>query len=241
MSTEILNKIKDSFIKASPEIRGVILSDDLNNVAKELGEKYKIGINLYVDLKNITILALLGEIKMEDLANEIKTKIEVDDKTADEIIKYLDQTIFEKARISVGTSEAKPETKPVVIKEIKIVNDPIKAKLREQLMNHPLPKNENTGKKTTGDGNREHLLEKLKTLSEIPSDENIASRLEKIREQIKTINSETKKTDSPELKEEAVVMLEKESGSAVENKIKTAPYSKPPISYNIDPYREVTE
>lgn len=237
METETLNKIKELFGKASPEIKEVILSDDLNITAKEIGEKYKIGINLYVDLKNIIILALLGEIKMENLTNEIKTKISVDDKTTDEIIKYLDQTIFEKARLSIGTSEAKP----VEVKQIKIESDPIKAKLREQLMNHPLPKNENLEKKGGGGGNREQLLEKLKTLAEIPSNEVIADRLEKIKEQIKTINLETKKIDGPELKEETVFVLEKESGEVAENKVRTAPYSKPPISYNIDPYREVAE
>lgn len=235
---DIINKIKELFKSASPEIRGIILGDSITNTVKEIGEKYKIDISHYVDLKNIIILTLLGEITGENILQELKEMLFIDDNIAKEIAKDLDETIFDKVRLEIGTKEKKT----LEIKEIKLVNDPIKEKLREQLMNRPLSGNTSNKSENTNSGNRNELLEKLKILQDIPNNEVIIDRLEKIKEQIKlTKEPESSDLDSQPLNENMVANIKEEEGKVKENIPKTATYSKPPVKYNIDPYRETTE
>jgi hypothetical protein len=244
MNQETVNKIKELFKTAPNEIKEVILSDELNNAANNISENYKININLITDLKNIIILSLLGEITPENLALELKNKLFIGDEEVEQIIKYLDQSIFEKARLSIGTSQKKEtvtEKKQTEIKEIKLSYDPVKEKLREQLMSHPLPKSNISKNEEIGEGSRDKLLEKLKVLEEIPNNEAVLNRLDAINKQIEEIKNKEAEEIGVEINETKAEEIKEEGETIVENKPKTAPYSKPPVSYNIDPYREAVD
>ena len=81
------------------------------------------------------------------------------------------------------------------------------------------------------------MLEQLQLLDSIPNDEEIGTRLEHIKEQLAALNTE----ESPELENRVALqefMFGEKGATQVEAAEKSATYSKAPVKYNVDPYRE---
>ena len=90
-------------------------------------------------------------------------------------------------------------------------------------------------------GSRSQLLEQLQVLETIPNDDEVEERLNKIKEQIASIDS---KGDERALDSNIALqefMFGEEGNTVAKASTKSATYSTAPTKYNVDPYREIGE
>lgn len=244
MDSNLQSKIQELFLKASPGVQELLLSDEVNKASAVLGKLYALPISKYLPLKNTITLLLLGAIEPSEAVSSLKDALELDQDTAYKLAVDLDKTILQKARVSLMGEEMGE------VKVLKVGDDPEakKEELRKVILDTtkresaiaktPVSPGEKRTKKIIVQGSRSQLVEQLNILGSIPDDDEIKSRLEHIRSQIKTpIEEEPPKPMSKEL----VNALSGGGQTLVAAQAKVATYSRAPTSYNIDPYREVAE
>ena len=241
-------KILEAFDNAPQVIKDLILNKEEEASAVWLGEKYKLHIDSLVHLKDLIVLILLGQISTEEVFTVMTKELKIDDITAYSIAEDLDKTIFQKARIAVlGKELAKPKDE---VKTIKLGEngDSNKENLREQITN--INKRDPTanratfgkfddGKKLIVNGSRDQLMEQLEILGTIPTDDFVEGRLKDIKEKIGSINKKIE--EQSEITDTAKEFFDEVGNMVVEPTPRVAPYSKAPIHYNVDPYRELSE
>lgn len=244
MDSTIQAKIQEFFQKASPEVQELLLGDEVNKAAAILGKLYALPVSKYVPLKNIITFLLLGITEPKDAVEEIKENLEVDEETAVKIAQDMDKSILQKARIAL-MGEDVGEVK--VLKVAGKDEEETKAELRKVILDttkresaiekSPVSPGEKRPKKILVKGSHSELIEQLNLLGSIPDDEEIKTRLENIKSQIKTVVEE-EEPPRP-VPKELENMLSGGGKKIVAPQARPATYSVAPTSYNIDPYREV--
>lgn len=242
----INNQIKQAFNDSPKEVQGIILGNELNDLALSLSEKYKIHTDLIVHFKDIVILLLVGIMKPEEAFSSLKEHLALDDETTTGLLQDLDQNVFQKVRLSLlGKKTSKDEIKIITLGNKDVAQ---KEDLREQIANttRRMPVQTKTplddftnAKKSIINGTRTQLLEQIEILEAIPSDEAVEERLNNIKEKLTSINE--KMEEGRKVKDEAKEFFAELGDKIADNTPKVASYSKAPTKYNIDPYRELAE
>lgn len=232
--------------KAPAYIQELISGAEVNNATTILGKLYKLPVSLFVPLENIISFILIGALKPEDTVRAIIDLLKLPEEEALRLAQDMEKTILEKARITIlGKSP-----KDMVTLTFKEGRSP--QELREEILDTtnriqvPPPSAEvkaiqSVAKPATAiPGTRSQLLEQLKVLDDIPNDEEINERLQKIQEQIKGFQTEdTRSLESPIALQE--FMPKNGEDVVITPEERAASYSKAPTKYNVDPYREVPE
>lgn len=243
MDSALQAKIQEFFQRATPEIQGLLVGDEVNKAAAVLGKLYSLPVSKYVPLKNIITFLLLGITEPKDAVSEIEKDLGVDEETATKIAKDMDKTILQKARVAL-MGEDVGEVKVLKVGKDEEAN---KEELRKVILDttkresalekSPVKEGERRQKKIIVKGSHSELVEQLNLLGSIPDDDEIKSRLENIRSQIKTVVEEEEKPMP--VPKELENMLSGGGKKVVAPQARPATYSVAPTSYNIDPYREV--
>ncbi len=240
------NQLKTLYENASPEVQAYFLTDELNNAVALFGKIYKLPIDLYLTLQNTITLILLGAIQPEDVVSSLQKNCKMTAEDAYSLAKDLDQTIFQKVRLSVLKKDAS-EVKKLILED----ENATKEELRKEILDttkRPVEKpdeqvdpSQKIQQVNLQPGSRSQLLEQLQVLETIPNDDEVAERLNKIKEQISSIDG---KKDSRSLDSNIALqefMFGEKGEDVAKAQTKSATYSTAPTKYNVDPYRETGE
>ncbi len=249
MDTTTNDQLKNLYANVNKDVQAYLMTDELDNAVAIFGKSYQLQISSYLMLKNTITLILLGAIEPKDAVDALQKNCGMSASDAYSLAKDLDQTIFQKVRLSILGKDNSD------VKKIKLEDDSAsKEELRKEILDttkRPAEAPKDTPgkqgyvtiqKAILQPGSRSELLEQLQVLDEIPNDEEINDRLSKIKEQIASIDqkgNDTRKLDSNIALQE--FMFGDKGEVVADAATKTATYSKAPTEYNVDPYREVTE
>ena len=236
-------QLKALYQNANKDVQAYLMTDELDGAVNVFGKVYKLPIGVYLALKNTITLTLLGAIKPDQVVGALQKSCNMSSADAYSLAKDLDETVFQKVRLSILGKEGadikklqledENATKEELRKEIL---DTTKRPVEPTVLKESVP---SIQKATLQPGSRSQLLEQLQVLETIPNDEEVEDRLNKIRSQISSIDS---KNNSRAL-DSNIALQEFMFGDKGENvadaKSKPATYSKAPTEYNVDPYREV--
>lgn len=100
-STYLTGNPEELFEQAPPEIKELIVGEQVTNATAILGKSYKIPVSSYVAFENIISYILIGAIEPENAVKAIMDVLKFDQDTAVKLATDLDKTILEKARISI--------------------------------------------------------------------------------------------------------------------------------------------
>ncbi|MEN9337959.1 MAG: hypothetical protein RIQ41_273 [Candidatus Parcubacteria bacterium] len=237
----IAENVDELFESSPPDIKALLQSKEVDEATALLGKIYKLPINRFVRLENIISFILIGALKPEDV---VRASMELLDLTEEEALRLagdMEKSILEKARIKIlgkGTEDmvtlsfkegrSSQDLRGEILDTTK--RDSVFAKGDEQ---------ERAASKVVAEpGSRSQLLEQLRILDDIPNDDEIADRLQKIKQQITGI---TQQEDAREAAAVPEPLPRPEDVHVAEPDQKTATYSKAPTKYNVDPYREVAQ
>lgn len=232
----------DELFEASPEdIKALLRSKEVDEATALLGKLYKLPINRFVRLENIISFILVGALKPEDAVRAIIDLLELTEEEALRLASDMEKTILEKARIQIlgksgedmvtlsfSEGRSSQDLRGEILDTTK--RDSVFAKQDEQ--------KQAATKVVAEPGSRSQLLEQLRILDDIPNDDEIADRLQKIQQQITGI---TQKEEVNTATSPSVPLPPPEDVHVAEPDQKPATYSKAPTKYNVDPYREVVQ
>lgn len=244
-------QLKNLYAKANKDVQAYLLTDELDGAVAVFGKVYKLPVSMYIMLKNTITMVLLGAILPEEAVGALQKNCGMSASDAYSLAKDLDETIFEKVRLSVlgkdtsGVKKIQLEDESSTKEELrKEILDTTKRPATEESAptENPVSGKEDyvtIQKAILQPGSRSQLLEQLQVLDEIPNDEEIGDRLSKIKEQIASIDNknESRGLDSKIALQE--FMFGDKSGAVADAEVKPATYSKAPTAYNVDPYREL--
>lgn len=241
------NQLKELYKNANKDVQAYLLTDELDGAVGLFGKIYKLPVSLYMALKNTITLILLGAIQPEDAVSALQNNCQITEEDAYSLAKDLDQTIFQKIRLTIlrkDTSEVKTlvfedenSSKEELRKEILDTTNRVEKKEEvEEKIIEPYQKIQQVNLQP---GSRSQLLEQLQVLDTIPNDAEVEDRLNKIKAQIASLDS---KKDPHELDSNIVLpnfMFEEKGEDIAKAEVKSATYSTAPTKYNVDPYREI--
>lgn len=242
ITQEKLNELTDN---ASDAVQDIILSDEIDKTTAILGKVYRLPISSYVLFKNVITLTLLGAVAPEDVVTALEEELRLSKEDAYKLAQDLEKSIFEKARIIlIGKISSD-------VVNLEFESEGNKEELRKKIMDTTkrdsgFAKNQGSSveKKSVilTPGSRSQLLEQLQVLDAIPDDDEVASRLHHIREQIQALENQETDNSAPEVTPEDDALIFQNKGAGIVEAVpKAIHYSKAPTKYNIDPYREVSE
>ena len=236
----IANNPDELFEKASEKIQELIASGEIETTTKTLCEKYKIPEEKQTPLSNIISFILIGAIDADDVVTALQELVSVNLDDAIHIATDLEHGILEKASMSLLKKSEKIST-------LEFQGDKTKTELRKEILDTTKRESALTKspvgevpKKTTvlKPGSRSQLLEQLQVLGTIPNDEEIASRLSHIQDQITALKKEEEDNSLNSNIALKSFMFGEKGKSIADPTIKTT-YSVPPTKYTVDPYREI--
>ncbi|MEI6810958.1 MAG: hypothetical protein WCK60_02840 [Candidatus Nomurabacteria bacterium] len=238
------NQLKTLYENASPEVQAYFLTNELDGAVALFGKVYKLPIDLYLTLQNTITLILLGAIQPENVVSALQENCKMTEEDAYALATDLEKTIFQKVRLSVLKKDAS-EVKKLILED----ENATKEELRKEILDttkRPEPKpsetvdqNQKIQQVNLQPGSRSQLLEQLQVLETIPDDEEVGNRLNKIKDQIASIES---KADSRNLDSNIALqefMFGEKGNTVAKASLQSATYSRAPTTYNVDPYREV--
>ena len=242
------NQLKTLYENANQDVQAYLLTDELDGAVAIFGKIYKLPVSLFLPLKNTITLILLGAILPEDAVTSLEKNCEMTVDDAYSLAKDLDETIFQKIRLSILKKDTTDVKKLVLENE-----NTSKEELRKEILDTTKRPEVKTETKVEGPidtsqkiqqvnlqpGSRSQLLEQLQVLETIPNDDEVEERLNKIKEQIASIDSkgDTRALDSNIALQE--FMFGEKGNTVAKAESKSATYSTAPTKYNVDPYREV--
>lgn len=238
------------FEQAPPYIKQLITGEEVNTATAILGKIYKIPVSSYVALENIITFILIGALAPENTVRAIVDLLGLSQEEAYRLAEDMEKSILEKARITI-LGKSGEDMVTLTFAEGRSPDELRKEILDTTKRDLGLPNvqseigttapQQSEKKVLAPAGSRTLLLEQLQVLDDIPDDSEVAERLRKIREQITGIQdqgNDRSLTSNIALQE---FMPKQGDNIVVEAEAKTAPYSKAPTKYGIDPYREVVE
>lgn len=228
MNQELITKL---YTKAPESIRNFITSKELDDAIIDIALLNKVNISNYAPLKNAAILVLLGATEPNDVENALEKTMSLSHDAAHTLTQALNTTIFERARGIVLKGDTE-------VRAIKVAGSGEENKgLRNTIIDATKTPSINNPKATLGTqnaissepGSRTELMVQLELIGQIPKDEDVKDRLEKIRAQLQKanegeVNTVSKPIDTTEQVSE-------------EAPIKAHQYF--PKEYAVDPYREL--
>jgi hypothetical protein len=240
----IATNLDELFEKASVELQDIIASGEVDTVTQQLSTTYKIPQEFQTPLSNIISFILIGAIDTDDVVQALQDLVNVNLDDALHLATDLENGILKKAHISllkksdgaVATLEFQGDkTKTELRKDILD-----KTKRESALAKSPVPAKDAPKKPAVilKPGSRSQLLEQLQVLGTIPNDDEIATRLTHIQEQISSLKKE-EEDSSLTSKIALKSFMFGEQGKAVADPTIKTTYSVPPTRYTVDPYREV--
>lgn len=243
-------QLKTLYENVNPDVQAYLLTNELDGAVAIFGKIYKLQVSLYLPLKNTITLILLGAIQPEDAVTALEKNCEMTQDDAYSLAKDLDETIFQKIRLSIIGKEGS-DIKKLILED----TNTSKEELRKEILDTTKRKDVELEIKTEGPidpsqkiqqvnlqpGSRSLLLEQLQVLETIPNDDEVAERLNKIKDQIASIDS---KYDSRALDSNIALqefMFGEKGNTVAKASLQSATYSTAPTKYNVDPYREIGE
>lgn len=237
-------KINELTDNASNAVQDIIIGDDIDKTTAILGKVYGLQISNYVLFKNIIILTLLGAVEPGDVVNVLSSELSLTPEVSHKLALDLEKSIFEKARITLIGKQ--PENMVTLTFNKEGEKEELRKKImdttkRESALTKPQSSGEQQKKsKILTPGSHSQLLEQLQVLDQIPDDDEVASRLNHIQEQIKLIEEKQKEGSLQITPEQEESIFGDKGDDTVPAVAKAASYSKAPTKYNVDPYREVS-
>ncbi len=244
--TYIATNPDELFEQASVEIQDLIAGGEIDTETQALSTKYKIPEEYQTPLSNIISFILIGAIDTDDVVQALQDLVNVSLDDAIHIATDLEHGILEKAHMSllkksddtIATLEFQGEkTKTELRKDILDTT-----KRESALTKSPVPVATAPKKPATilKPGSRSQLLEQLQVLGTIPNEEEIATRISHIQEQITSLRKEEEDSSLTSNIALKSFMFGEKGKNVADQTIKTT-YSVPPTRYTVDPYREVDE
>ncbi len=243
MPSYISTNIDELVDQAPDNILDILAGDDIPQTTVILSSNYGIPVGKQELLSDIITYILIGALQPEDVVKAIVEMLELSEEEAIHLAEDLEQSILEKARVSVVKKEGD-------IKKLEFQGERTKEELRAEIMD--TTKRESginksqaakDAKKTTviTPGSRSQLMEQLQVIGSIPDDEEISERLKHIQEQIASI----KKVEEDNSLESNIAlksfMFGDKGKETVSPTNRPATYSVAPKEYNVDPYREIAD
>ena len=236
--------LKNLYANANKEVQAYLLTDELDGAVAVFGKVYKLPVSVYLALKNTVTLILLGAIEPQNAVEELQKNCGMSAGDAYSLAKDLDETVFQKVRLSI-LGKDNSDVKKIQLEDDNATKEELRKEILDTTKRPTEPQAETRENYVTiqkailQPGSRSQLLEQLQVLDEIPNDEEINDRLNKIKEQIASIDTkgENRGLDSNiALKE---FMFGDKGEVVADAESKPATYSKAPTTYNVDPYREM--
>lgn len=238
------NQLKTLYENVNSDVQAYLLTDELDGAVAIFGKVYKLPVSLYLPLKNTITLILLGAIQPEDAVTALEKNCEMSADDAYSLAKDLDETIFQKIRLSILGKEGS-DIKKLILEETNTSKEELRkeildtTKRPEVKVDEVVDPSQKIQQVNLQPGSRSQLLEQLQVLETIPNDDEVEERLNKIKEQIASIDS---KYDSRALDSNIALqefMFGEKGNTVAKASTKSATYSTAPTKYNVDPYREI--
>ena len=122
-------QLETLFAQANKEVQVYLLSNELDNAIAVLGKIHTLQIGKYLPLKNIITLILLGAIDPKEAVSHIQTSCELGEDEAYTLAKDLDETIFQKVRLSI-IGKSTEDVKQLILTD----STPSKDELRKEIL-----------------------------------------------------------------------------------------------------------
>lgn len=240
-------KNQDELFDNSPEyIQDIVANGEADSAAVILAQNYKIPVGKQVALSDVITYILIGALQPDDVVQALQDLVEVDSEVAIHIATDLEHSILEKARMSLFGKKTDDK-----VATLEFQGTRSKEELRKEILdttkresglekNQALP----TGPKKTSvisPGSRSQLIEQLQVLGTIPNDEEIATRLAHIQEQISSIKKQEMDNSLDSKIALKSFMFGEKGRDVADSSIVHATYSIAPTHYNVDPYKEIVE
>ncbi len=239
-------QLKTLYENANKDVQAYLFTDELDEAVGLFGKVYKIPVNLYLMLKNTITLILLGAIQPEGAVDALQKNCNMSPSDAYSLAKDLDETVFQKIRLSILGKDSSE------VKKLSVENESAsKDELRKEILDttkrpevksdESVDKNQEIQQGHLQPGSRSQLLEQLQIIGTIPDDDEVSERLTKIQGQIASIDSKKNERSldtNIALKE---FMFGEKGQTVVKAELGAATYSRAPTVYNVDPYREIGE
>lgn len=220
-----------AFQEAPEELQRYITSSAFEDDIQNLAISEKLPPESFQPLKNIVFAILLNVAESYEFRDPIQETFSVTEKTANKIIEDIN-TLVE--RIIEDMLDASNE---VEVKNLSVEGESTSKDLRTTLLqkdeaSDPVKKTSTTPQQKTLVGSRSMLMDQLALIGQIPKDEDVLTRLNRIQEQLRKSEEEKKKLD-----EEIKAREQKEKYKHALVPTKTVPRRV----YDVDPYREQVE
>lgn len=239
----IANNPEELFEKASPLVQDIITGGEITTTVESLSGTYTIPLENQTAFSNIISFILIEAIDTEDVVQALQELVGVSGDTAIKIATDLEHGILEKAHMSL----LKKSTGEITTLEFQ--GEKTKAELRKELLDttkreSALLKSPNNPTLKKGitiikPGSRSQLLEQLNVLGTIPNDDEIATRLNHIQQQIEALKKEEEDNSLDSRIALKSFMFGEKGKEVADSTINKTTFSVPPTRYNVDPYREV--
>lgn len=239
-------QLKTLYENVNPDVQAYLLTDELDGAVGLFGKVYKLPVSLYLTLKNTITLILLGAIKPEDAVTALEKNCNMSSSDAYSLAKDLDQTIFQKIRLSILGKEG-ADIKKLILEDENATKEELRkeildtTKRPEVKVETPVDGSQKIQQVNLQPGSRSQLLEQLQVLETIPDDDEVENRLNKIKEQISSIESKTNSRDLDSNIALQEFMFGEKGNTVAKASLQSATYSRAPTTYNVDPYREIEE
>lgn len=221
-----------AFQNTPEELQKYIISSAFDDDIQNLAISEKLPPESFQPLKNIVFSVLINVAEAYEFRSAIEENFSLTEKTADKIIDDIN-TLVEK--VIEGILDKSNE---IEVKDIAVPGDSTSTDLRTTLLQKGEPAALNGAKspapvtQKTFVGSRSMLMDQLSLIGQIPKDEDVMTRLNKIKEQLRKGEEEKKKLDA-----EIKAREEKEKYKHALKPTTTVPRKV----YDIDPYREQVE
>lgn len=237
-------QLKTLYENVNTDVQAYLLTNELDGAVALFGKVYKLPVSLFLALKNTITLILLGAIQPEDAVTALGKNCNMSASDAYSLAKDLDETIFQKIRLSILGKEG-ADIKKLILEDENATKEELRkeildtTKRPEVKVDVPVDGSQKIQQANLQPGSRSQLLEQLQVIETIPDDDEVENRLNKIKEQISLIDS---KINSRDLESNIALqefMFGEKGNTVAKASLQSATYSRAPTVYNVDPYREI--
>lgn len=115
---DVQKELKERFGELPKAVQNAITSADVEKHLRDLADSHKLHLDQWQTLENQVMLALLGFIKVEDLADQIREEVGVSSEMAVALAADISKVVFEPIRGELERKLDHPEAKQEVPSEI---------------------------------------------------------------------------------------------------------------------------
>jgi len=115
---ELDHKLQERFAQLPKVVQDAITSADVEKRLRTLADTHKLHLDQWEILENEVMLALLGFSAVEELAESIKTEVNVPENTAQQLASDISTVVFEPIRQELERELEHPEAKTANISDV---------------------------------------------------------------------------------------------------------------------------